>query len=167
MAARTAKDIDEQFLDDPQLVEPIEAFVKGEDGPRSLHAITRQPELVHGMDVADLELDRGSSGRRTSPAHPQVGVHPLATFQEQNGRAGAHLSNVIDGLGHAAAEVGSRLAGIELGLLLGVRDEGAQIFQQMTVASRHAAAAQSQAALLVVIPAVRFEVLDGHHRCWN
>ena len=166
MAARTAKDVNEQFLDDPQLVEPIEALVEGEDGTRSLHAVARQSELVHGMDVADLELDRGTGGRRTGPSNPQVGVHPLTTFQEQDRRAGAHLGNVVDGLGHATAEVGSRLARIELGLLLGVGNEGAQIFQQMAVASRHAAAAQRQAALLVVIPAVRFEVLNGHG-CWS
>merc|ERR1711976_1132974 len=87
MAARTTKDINKQFLDDPQLVEPIEALVKGEDGTRSLHAVARQSELVHGMDVADLELDRGSGGRRTGPSNSQVGVHPLTTFQEQDRRA--------------------------------------------------------------------------------
>ena len=165
MAPRTAKDVDKQGLDDPQLVDPIEALVEGQDGTRSLHTVARQTELVHGVDVAHLELDGRARSRRPGLPHPQVGVHPLPTFEEQDRGARAHLGNVVDGLGHAAADVGPGLARIELGLILGVRDQRPEVLQQVPVPGRDAPAAQRQAPLLVVIPAVGLERLDG--RGWS
>ena len=152
MPPGSAEDVSEELLNDPEMVNSAERLVKRQNGSGSLHAVARQPELVHGVDIGHLELDGRANRRRSAggPPDPQVSIHPLATLEEQDGVATANLGNVIYSLCHPPAVVVG-LSGIELGLLLAMGEEGAHILHEVTEPGRNSAGAQRETTLLVMI----------------
>ena len=76
-----AEDLGEELLDDAQMGFFLKGGVEGEDGPRALEAVADEVELLHGVQVLQVHLDRGAVGRL---AHPAVEVLALAGLEEED-----------------------------------------------------------------------------------
>lgn len=83
VAARGAgTDVGEDLLDEAPVGLLVELGVKDDEGPGALEAVARHLHLVHGVEVEDVEADRGPVGRLCGP---EVQVVVLAARLEEEG----------------------------------------------------------------------------------
>mmetsp|Transcript_38771 Transcript_38771/g.116524 ORF Transcript_38771/g.116524 Transcript_38771/m.116524 type:complete len:232 (+) Transcript_38771:416-1111(+) len=176
MAPGRPEHVNEQTLYQPEIVPLRKGGIKAQNGPRTLHAVPRQTQFIHGVHVGQVKLNTGShraprervgrifvcvSCRHSScspprrPPDPEVTVSSLTALEKQHRVAPPDVSNIVDGPPETTSSSStSTIARIQFRFLLVVGDQRPQILQEMTVSRRDAAGAKNKASLLVAVPAV-------------
>lgn len=132
------KGLRQHLLDHGVVRGVVKAAVEGQNRSRSSQTVAGEVELVHGMQVLDVELGGGTVG---SLGHPHVQIHMLSGLKVQNVVAVVHLSNLVE-----LVQLG---LGVELGLLSTMGKHGLEIADEMSLSEGHSSRSDDQHSLLV------------------
>lgn len=120
-----AKLLSEELLDEFEMGLRVESGVKGQDRTGSLEAVAGEMQLLHGVQVLHVELDRGAVWRL---AHPDVEILALAGLEEADVVAVVEIGKFVE-----LVEFGFC---VELGVFPAVRQKRVQVIEEMAVSGQ-------------------------------